>query len=76
MRAYLRFRGGDGASTVEECDVFESSILSIVSEGDGRIVSRSRGIETEWKDAWSRRNSARLQNRSCWAAGIDGRERG
>jgi hypothetical protein len=54
----------------------DSSGISLIG-GTGRIMdSRSRGMGTEWKEAWSRRDKARLQKLSCCAAGVDGRERG
>jgi hypothetical protein len=80
-RAYLRFLGGDGeiGSAVAARVAFVSPFTtpSVGSGGEGgRIVSRSRGMGVAWNEAWSRSDKARLQKRSCWAAGVDGRDRG
>jgi hypothetical protein len=40
-----------------------------------RILSVSRGMEGFDCEAWSSRDRAKLQNRSCWALGVFGGER-
>lgn len=49
---------------------------SAVLDRSKRSVSMSRGSGTEWKEAWSRSDDARLQKRSCCAAGEEARDLG
>jgi len=85
MRAYLRFRfrsgdvsgvslGLDGAGDAAG----DAAILlsKPVTGLEGMSVSRSRIDCGTWKEDWSRRERARLQNLSCCAAGAEGLERG
>jgi hypothetical protein len=83
IKAYLRFGGRGGVvgdAVGDDLECFESySWVGVdvdLGSESGRMDSKSRGVGTEWKEAWSRRERARLQKRSCWAAGEDGRERG
>ena len=86
ISAYLRLKAGAGAgSEVGDLDLdlpLELDLMSVslvvswISDADGKKDSRSRGMGTEWKDAWSSKERARLQKLSCCAAGGDGRDRG
>lgn len=87
ISAYLRPRMGscDGSEEFNRDGDFDfdlaPGLVSALSSTaascmNGSILSRSSGIETEWNDAWSSRDRARLQKESCWAAGVEGRARG
>jgi hypothetical protein len=85
MRAYFRFRFRSGDVSRESVDLdgtgdaagdAEILLTTLVPGLAGMSVSRSRTDCGTWKEDWSRRERARLQNLSCCAAGAEGRERG
>ena len=84
MRAYLRFRFRLGDGSGESMDLEGTGdaggdaviLLTLVPGLGGMSVSRSRTDCGTWKEDWSRRERARLQNLSCCAAGAEGLERG
>ena len=85
MSAYLRFRFRSGDLIGESMDLDgtgdaagDAAVLltGLVPGLAGMAVSRSRTDCGTWKEDWSRRERARLQNLSCCAAGAEGLERG
>lgn len=79
INAYLRFR----VDAVDTWVAFEGLTSSVSAGGcvsrsalEAMILSTSKDNGEEWKDARSRSERARLQKRSCCAAGGDGRDRG